>query len=116
MSNNQIFCSVSANVHNYFFGDDSFWPSAIECGERPERVRVRIPSCLADSNTVGCPEVTTGYLLVGFHRGRKWGVVKFYDKWLRRDGVCRGFFYVAYDLSRDAAVFEKIAASFLSRS
>lgn len=116
MKKNEMIRSVTANVHDCLFPGDSFWQGAIECGERPERVRVRIPSSLADSTTLCCPEVLTGYVLVGFHRGRKWGVVKFYDRWLGRDGVCRGEFYVAYDLSRDAAVFEKIAASFLSRS
>lgn len=102
--------SITAFVHNDYSATANFWSCARECGENPKRVRVRVPESLATATTAGCREVDTGIVLVGVHRGRAWGVAKFYNRWVTDNGACRGDEYVAYDLNdaKDAETFAKI--------
>lgn len=100
---------ITATLHkNYGIG--RFWSDVRECGEYPETVRVSIPKSLADATTAGCRQVDTGYVLLGTHRGRRWGIVALYNMWVNRDNACNGDTYIAFDLdnAKDREMFAKI--------
>jgi len=77
-----------------------------------ETVRVAVPPELCDA-TAGA-EISTGVSLCGWHRGRKWGVVKTYSVWDRGDGLNCGDLYTAYrlDCETDREAFEWICNSY----
>ena len=77
--------------------------------EHPEKIRVTIPSALDEARAT-YPEVDIGIIFCGLHRGRRWGVVKYYSQWVQNDGTCVGDYYIAFDLNgvESAKTFRKI--------
>lgn len=77
-----------------------------------DTVRVNVPVALwvAPSRV----EISTGYKLCGWHRGRKWGVVRTYSFWDSGDGLHEGDLYTAYrlDIAADREAFERFVASY----
>lgn len=77
-----------------------------------EMVRVAVPAELCDATARA--EVSTGYKLCGWHRGRKWGIVRIYSVWDRGDGLNCGDLYTAYrlDCQDDREAFDWLADSY----
>lgn len=75
-------------------------------------VRVSVPVALLDAKAG--VEISTGYKLCGWHRGRKWGVVRTYSFWDRGDGLHEGDLYTAYrlDIAADREAFERFVAPY----
>lgn len=84
-------------------------------GTMGETVRVSVPVALYDTPTG--VEISTGYKLCGWHRGRKWGVVGTYSIWDRGDGLQEGDLYTAYrlDIAADREAFERFIDQYDSR-
>lgn len=81
-----------------------------------ETVNVAVPIALWDA-PLGV-EISTGYKLCGWHRGRKWGVVRTYSIWDRGDGLQEGDLYTAYrlDNAADREAFDRFIVSYDSGS
>lgn len=62
-------------------------------------VRIAIPREQADEPTAGHRQSGTGYVRIGHHIGRRWGVVHDYSIWTQADGSVCGDTYTAYDLT-----------------
>jgi len=96
MATGKTMKTVTANVH----------------GTESKTVRVAIPLILW--NTTAGREISTGEKLCGWHRGRKWGVVRTYSIWSKRDGSVVGDIYTAYrlDIVADREAFERFVESY----
>lgn len=83
--------------------------------DAPETVRVAVPTALYDAPAAYGAEISTGVRLCGYHRGRKWGVVKTYSIWDRGDGLNDGDLYTAYrlDCETDREEFSRLSAMYI---
>lgn len=83
--------------------------------DTPETVRVAVPAALYDAPAACGAEISTGVRLCGYHRGRKWGVVKTYSIWDRGDGLNDGDIYTAYrlDCVTDREEFSRLSAMYI---
>ena len=75
-------------------------------------VRVNVPVALCEAPTGD--EISTGYKLCGWQRGRRWGIVRTYSIWDRGDGLQEGDIFTAYrlDIAADREAFERFVASY----
>ena len=83
--------------------------------DTPETVRVAIPTPLYNAPMAYGAEISTGVRLCGWHRGRKWGVVKTCSIWDRGDGSIDGDLYTAYrlDCETDREEFSRLSAMYI---
>lgn len=67
-----------------------------------ETTLVNLPADFCREPTAGHREIGPGIIRIGHHTGRRWGVVRDYSIWLRRNGTVHGDDYTAYDLASHA--------------
>lgn len=63
-----------------------------------ETVRISVPEEIYSEQTQGHRQIDTGIIRIGHHTGHRWGIVRDYSIWTRRDGTVYGDTYTAYDL------------------